>query len=137
MYYGPFQAAFKVISLRDPHGMPLLPLIMNVVVACLWTSYGAYLVEIPIIVPNLIGILFALLQISIWFWAWSKPKPKAGPEDLADKKVVPVEIVIPAMPAVAIMTPIQASPTSMAVEDIASSDKDTHEDATTMMLAQV
>ena len=123
--------------MRDPHGMPLLPLVMNLIVACLWTSYGAYLVEIPIIVPNLIGILFAILQIGIWTWAYSKPKPKPGPQDMDDKKVVPVEIVIPAMPPVAVMTPIQPSPTSVAVEDIASSNLDIHEDATTMMISQV
>lgn len=70
MYYGPLQAAFRVCKTQNVHGMPLPPLVMTLVTSLLWGVYGTYALEIPIMVPNYMGIVFGIVQLSIWFWAW-------------------------------------------------------------------
>lgn len=69
MLFGPLAAAGQVIKKRSNEGMILAQLVLIFLSSVVWFSYGLYIFDIPIMVPNGLGILFGILQITLYFWA--------------------------------------------------------------------
>ncbi|RYH29236.1 hypothetical protein EON65_09175 [archaeon] len=66
-YYGaPLSTMAKVIATRDASSLYLPMILVNLVNALLWTSYGAFALQDPIVwLPNGLGIILAVLQITL------------------------------------------------------------------------
>ena len=69
MLFGPLAAAGKVVRMRSTQTMPFPPLVLTLLSSTIWCAYGVYIREIPVIIPNSLGILFGIIQISLWTWA--------------------------------------------------------------------
>jgi len=74
MLFGPLAAAGEVIRARSARGLSLLPLVMTLTASIIWCSYGVYIREIPAIIPNALGILFGMAQITLFAWAKRQEK---------------------------------------------------------------
>ena len=77
MLFGPLAAAGQVIRSRSTRGMPFPPLVLTLVASLLWFIYGLYIFEVPIMIPNGLGIFFGITQISLYFWARRQEKSVA------------------------------------------------------------
>lgn len=68
VYYGaPLSTMADVIKKRDSSSI-LLPLtLMNTLNACLWTTYGLAIGDAYVFVPNGIGALLSVAQLSLCF----------------------------------------------------------------------
>jgi uncharacterized protein with PQ loop repeat len=69
MFAGPLGAAKQVIRTRSTHGMPLAPLCLTVICSLLWFAYGLYIFQIPIMIPNGLGILCGIFELVLYAWA--------------------------------------------------------------------
>ena len=69
MLYGPLAAAGEVIRTRSTSTLPLMPLVWTLIASSLWFSYGVYIRELPVYIPNALGVIFGILQISLYAWA--------------------------------------------------------------------
>ena len=76
MYYAPLAAVGTVVRSRSVEKMPFLPLAMAFVSGTLWTAYGFLVDKIPIILPNLIGVCLAVIQIVIWTYFYANGRPR-------------------------------------------------------------
>jgi len=47
---------------------------MQFIASVIWSAWAIYLVEVPIIVPNVLGVVFAAIQIALWVWASKQEK---------------------------------------------------------------
>jgi len=69
MYFGPLAAAGQVVRSRSVRGMPFAPLLMTLISSLVWCGYGIYLFNVPAMIPNGLGIIFGIVQISLYCWA--------------------------------------------------------------------
>jgi solute carrier family 50 protein (sugar transporter) len=69
MVFGPLAAAGQVIRTRSVQGMPFLPLICTLISSLVWSGYGLYICNVQVMIPNGFGILFGILQLSLYGWA--------------------------------------------------------------------
>ncbi|KAJ3245555.1 hypothetical protein HDU78_009041 [Chytriomyces hyalinus] len=73
-YASPLATCFEVIKLKDSSSFQFPLALATVVNSILWTSYGFALSNWYIIVPNGLGIVFSVLQVTLIF---VYPKPAA------------------------------------------------------------
>ena len=78
MFYGPLSAARKIIKARSAHGLPLPPLIFQLLSSIVWAIWAIYLSQPPIAIPNGLGVIFSIAQISLWIWATKQEKSRNG-----------------------------------------------------------
>jgi hypothetical protein len=69
MAFSPLAVAQQVIRTRSVVGMPFLPLVLNFISSCVWFNYGLYICNIQAMIPNAFGIIFAIMQLSLYGWA--------------------------------------------------------------------
>ena len=69
MFYGPLAAAGDVIRTKSTASLPFAPIMWTLIASCLWCIYGIYIRELPVYVPNALGILFATIQMTLYNWA--------------------------------------------------------------------
>jgi uncharacterized protein with PQ loop repeat len=74
VFFGPLAAAGQVIKTRTTRGMLFPSLVLTVVAALIWFGYGFYIMDIPIMIPNALGILFGIVQILLYTWAKKQEK---------------------------------------------------------------
>jgi solute carrier family 50 protein (sugar transporter) len=74
MLFGPLAAAGQVIKSRSTRGMPFPPLVLTFVSSFVWFFYGLYILEVPVMIPNGLGMVFGILQLSLYFWASRQEK---------------------------------------------------------------
>jgi len=89
MLFGPLAAAGEVIRARSSKGLSLLPLLMTLISSCVWFSYGLYIKVIPSMIPNALGMIFGVLQLTLFFWA-RKQERKAIEADILGDEFEPV-----------------------------------------------
>jgi len=102
--FGPLAAAADIIRNRSSRGLSLLPLVMTLLASIIWCAYGVYIKEPPGVIPNALGIIFGILQISLYIWARKQEKKQISiEEDLDNEGFRPV--VTPERPHFAIRDP--------------------------------
>merc|ERR1712232_959586 len=67
MYYAPLAAAGEVIRTKSVAKFPLLPLVMTFIGSASWFTFGFLIHEATVMIPNLLGIVFGILQLGIYF----------------------------------------------------------------------
>lgn len=71
MLFGPLASMGEVIRTRSTASFPFPPLLWTLIASTLWCVYGVYIGEVPVYLPNALGILFGFVQISLFVWARS------------------------------------------------------------------
>jgi len=68
-----------VIKSRSTKGMPFLPLVLVLLSSLSWLCFGLVICDVPIIVPNGLGVLCGIVQISLFAWVrgWERRHPQA------------------------------------------------------------
>lgn len=69
MYFGPLAAAGEVVRKRSNQGMILPQLALTVLSGLLWFVYGWYIADILVMIPNVLGAVFGVLQLALYCWA--------------------------------------------------------------------
>jgi len=69
MFFGPLMAARQVIRARSTLGMPFPPLVLTLCTSAVWLVYGVYLCNAQTMIPNGLGVVFGVAQISLYAWA--------------------------------------------------------------------
>lgn len=78
MFFGPLAAAGDVIKSRSASGMSFPPLLLTLFCSSAWFAYGVYIQVIPAIIPNAFGIVFGIMQITLYFWAKAQERKIAS-----------------------------------------------------------
>lgn len=68
MYSAPLAAIGEVYRTKSIAKMPLLPLLGIFSSSILWLVYAFMVQDIPIIIPNALGVLFGTIQLSVYFY---------------------------------------------------------------------
>jgi uncharacterized protein with PQ loop repeat len=66
MYYAPLAALGEIMRTRSVARMPLPPLVMTVTGGICWVAYGTYIGKPEIVVPNVFGIVFGVVQLGVY-----------------------------------------------------------------------
>lgn len=88
MYYGPLASVQYFIKSRSPDGLPLNPLIMQLVACILWTIWAVYIKEIPAIIPNGLGVIFSVAEILLWVWLYQQKKKDEAANGLSSTPTI-------------------------------------------------
>jgi uncharacterized protein with PQ loop repeat len=88
--FGPLAAAGQIIKTRSTAGMPLPPLILTLISSIVWFCYGLYIYEIPVMIPNGLGIIFGIMQISLFAWATQQEKKRGADAVVMDDGFEPI-----------------------------------------------
>jgi len=91
MLFGPLAAANQVIKSRSTKGMPFPPLLLTLISSLIWFGYGLYIYNVPVMIPNGLGVIFGIVQISLFLWARRQEKKQPiVPEVHTDDGFVPI-----------------------------------------------
>jgi solute carrier family 50 protein (sugar transporter) len=85
MLFGPLIAAGEVIRKRSSRGMIPSQMIMTLICSTSWFSYGLYIFNIPAMLPNVLGVLFGVVQLCLYCWARHVEQQQAIDEDSLNK----------------------------------------------------
>jgi solute carrier family 50 protein (sugar transporter) len=69
MLFSPLAAAGTIIKSRSTKGMPFLPLLLIFVCSTIWFGFGLNICDLPIMIPNGLGVIFGTAQLSLYYWA--------------------------------------------------------------------
>jgi len=83
MYYSPLAALGTVLKERSVAKMPFAPLLMTFIGSSLWFTFGMYIFDAPIFIPNVIGILFGIGQLVLYAHISAGEKKRAAEGDAA------------------------------------------------------
>lgn len=89
MYYAPLAALGEITRTQSVARMPLPPLVMTVIGGINWVNYGTYIGKPEIVVPNVFGIVFGVVQLAV-YCKYCNPK-KNDDETLYEPLVVDEE----------------------------------------------
>lgn len=83
MYYSPLAALGTVLKERSVAKMPFAPLLMTFIGSSLWLSFGTYIFDWPIIIPNAIGVCFGVLQLVLYAHVAAGERKRASADGTA------------------------------------------------------
>ena len=91
MYASAGEKIYRVIKTKNHNLIPIFSTIFGLVNGICWTIYGICLSDIDVLVPNALGIFFALLQLIVYLvikYKYHKDgeTKKEGEENVDDKK---------------------------------------------------
>ena len=82
MYAAPGEKVYRVIKTGNYQLIPIFSTIGALVNSCCWTIYGIYDKDVDILVPNALGLFFAILQIIVYLAVkYKKGKSKENPQE--------------------------------------------------------
>lgn len=76
MYAAPGEKIYQVYKTGNYNLLPIVSSICGLACASSWAIYGIYQSNWNLIIPNVLGIAFSLLQIVVWWIFYSRKKPK-------------------------------------------------------------
>lgn len=76
MYAAPGEKIYQVYQTKNYNLLPIVSSICGLASATSWTIYGFSQNNYNIIIPNLLGVFFAVLQIIVWWIFYNKNDPK-------------------------------------------------------------
>jgi uncharacterized protein with PQ loop repeat len=68
VFYGPLVATRAIVKSKTTKGLPLPPLIFQLLQSLIWTIWAIYVKEAPIIIANVFGLIFGVMLIALWIW---------------------------------------------------------------------
>jgi uncharacterized protein with PQ loop repeat len=77
MYAAPGEKIYKVISTQNYKLIPIFSTIGGLACSLCWLMYGIYQNDWKLYVPNALGLLFAILQVTIFLIYYLKNKDKS------------------------------------------------------------
>lgn len=72
MYFMPGLKMFEVIKTKNRDLIPVYMSFLSIVACVCWLTYGLGINDLSVIVPNALGIVFSIMQITVWSWAKCK-----------------------------------------------------------------
>ena len=93
VYVSPCQQIYEVIKTYNYKILPVEISICAFICSLCWTIYGVYLNDFKVIVPNLLGIVFSLVQIIVFIYSYSQTiiKNINNDEIISDIKITSLE----------------------------------------------
>mmetsp|Transcript_7674 Transcript_7674/g.21008 ORF Transcript_7674/g.21008 Transcript_7674/m.21008 type:complete len:276 (+) Transcript_7674:482-1309(+) len=67
MLSSPLTAASEVVRTRSVAKYPFPPLLLTFAQSCSWLAFSAYIGDVSIMVPNLLGVVFGVVQLMLYF----------------------------------------------------------------------
>ena len=67
LYASPLSLVYRILLTKSSHGLNIALSVMQLINACLWTTYGFMILDPYQYVSNGIGILMAFIQIGLYF----------------------------------------------------------------------
>ena len=80
MYFAPGEKIYTVIKTGNYELIPIFSTIGTLLCAGCWLIYGIYQVDLNLIIPNILGLLFGFLQMFVYCIYKSKQKNKKEEE---------------------------------------------------------
>jgi len=68
MLASPLAAAGDVVRTRSVSKYPFPPLLLTLVQSCSWLAFSTYIGDVSILVPNLLGVVFGVAQLGLYFY---------------------------------------------------------------------
>ena len=81
MYAAPGEKIYKVYQTQKYDLLPIISSICGLASATCWFTYGVYKNNSNLMIPNALGIFFAVLQIIVWFIFYRKKKNNNDNDD--------------------------------------------------------
>ena len=72
MFYGPLASIRRFMRERNVEGLPLAPLVLQLLSSSLWTGWSFYVGEVALAIPNIFGVVFAFAQLGLWYWLYQQ-----------------------------------------------------------------
>ena len=82
----PGQKIFTVIQTGNYHLIPIVTTCFQCLCSAFWGIYGIVIGEIKTFIPNALGVILTIAQISVYFFNYSKYKDKKFDEDNSDNE---------------------------------------------------
>ena len=92
MYAAPGEKIYKVFQTQKYDLIPIVSSICGLATASCWCIYGIYRKNGNLILPNALGIFFAILQIIVWFIFYKIKQNKENNIDIADNEEISEKI---------------------------------------------
>jgi hypothetical protein len=64
--------------------IPIISSIVGLLCSCDWTIYGFYIDDWNVIIPNILGIVFSIVNISTWLYFYQKNKVNPQTDTLVE-----------------------------------------------------
>ena len=74
MYAATGEKIYRVFKTKNYNLMPIFSIVGGFLSASSWLIYGTFDFEINVIIPNALGVLFALIQIVVYFYFYCQKK---------------------------------------------------------------
>ena len=80
VFLSPIQLIYRVINEKNYNLIPIYTAYVSFVASSCWVSYGVFLKDIYVILPNLVGIILAIIQIYV-YTSYKRKNPAIGERD--------------------------------------------------------
>jgi len=77
MYAAPGEKIYRVFTTQNYKLIPIFSTMGGVACSLCWLMYGIYGKDLNLIIPNALGLMFAILQVTIYLFFYLKTKDKA------------------------------------------------------------
>ena len=90
MYAATGEKIYRVFKTKNYNLMPIFSIIGGFLSASCWIIYGSLIFDINVLIPNGLGVLFAIIQLIVYFYFYcqNKKEPKIIGTDVNDDKLI-------------------------------------------------
>ena len=74
MYAATGEKIYRVFKSKNYNLMPIFSLIGGFISASCWIIYGSLIYDINVLIPNGLGVLFAIIQLVVYFYFYCQKK---------------------------------------------------------------
>ena len=74
MYAATGEKIYRVFKTKNYNLMPIFSIIGGFLSASCWIIYGSLIFDINVLIPNGLGVLFAIIQLIVYFYFYCQGK---------------------------------------------------------------